>query len=228
MRVLTLNRPYSRTLRQSHASFRYQQRPVRNVRSLKLYAATPGSLLNNKAFFIGFLEAGLPPELKSALDNIVASNKIVVFMKGNKQFPQCGYSNTVVQVSLLQSLRLSLNKVHKILNTLEVPFETVDILETEALRQAMKIYSQWPTFPQVYIDGEFFGGCDIMIGTFLPSFLNEAFLQMLFNPEIFKKLLKRHRILELTITQFKKTNPERQFHNMKRTISLLALVEAIP
>ena len=52
----------------------------------------------------------------------------------------------------------------QILNTLGAPYETVNILESELLRQGMKEYSQWPTFPQVYIDGEFYGGCDIMIG----------------------------------------------------------------
>ena len=52
----------------------------------------------------------------------------------------------------------------QILNTLNVPYETVNILEDDLLRTGMKEYSQWPTFPQVYIDGEFYGGCDIMIG----------------------------------------------------------------
>lgn len=47
---------------------------------------------------------------------------------------------------------------------MEVPYETVNILESDMLREGMKAYSQWPTFPQAYIDGEFFGGCDIMIG----------------------------------------------------------------
>jgi glutaredoxin-related protein len=50
------------------------------------------------------------------------------------------------------------------MNTMEVPYETVNVLEDERIRTGMKEYSQWPTFPQVYIDGEFFGGCDIMIG----------------------------------------------------------------
>lgn len=54
--------------------------------------------------------------------------------------------------------------VMQILNTLSVPYETVNILEDELLRTGMKEYSQWPTFPQVYIDGDFYGGCDIMIG----------------------------------------------------------------
>lgn len=52
----------------------------------------------------------------------------------------------------------------QILRSLDAPFETVNILDSEAIRSGMKQYSQWPTFPQVYIDGEFYGGCDIMIG----------------------------------------------------------------
>lgn len=69
-------------------------------------------------------------------------------MKGTKDFPQCGFSNTVVSI----------------LKAVNVPFETVNILENEMLRQGLKEYSQWPTFPQLYIDGEFFGGCDITVG----------------------------------------------------------------
>jgi len=69
-------------------------------------------------------------------------------MKGTRDFPQCGFSNTVVQI----------------LKSLNVPFETIDILENDTLRQALKEYSSWPTFPQLYIQGEFFGGCDITLG----------------------------------------------------------------
>lgn len=90
----------------------------------------------------------MTPELKSTLDTVVTSNKIVVFMKGTKDFPQCGFSNTVVQI----------------LKSLNAPFETINILENELLRQGLKEYSSWPTFPQLYIDGEFFGGCDITVG----------------------------------------------------------------
>ena len=50
------------------------------------------------------------------------------------------------------------------MNTMEVPYETVNVLEDDRIRTGMKEYSQWPTFPQVYIEGEFYGGCDIMIG----------------------------------------------------------------
>lgn len=79
-------------------------------------------------------------------------------MKGTKLFPQCGFSNTVVQI----------------LNSLNVPYETVNILENEQMRSAMKIYSSWPTFPQLYIDGEFFGGCDITMEAFKNGQLQET------------------------------------------------------
>lgn len=89
----------------------------------------------------------MTPELKERIDNIVKQNKIVVFMKGSKLMPQCGFSNNVVQI----------------LNTLGVPFETVDILADNELRQGVKEYSNWPTIPQVYVNGEFIGGSDILI-----------------------------------------------------------------
>ncbi|XP_007015215.2 PREDICTED: monothiol glutaredoxin-S14, chloroplastic isoform X1 [Theobroma cacao] len=94
--------------------------------------------------------SALTPDLKNALDKVVTSNKVVLFMKGTKDFPQCGFSNTVVQI----------------LNSLNVPFETINILDNEMLRLGLKEYSNWPTFPQLYIEGEFFGGCDITVGDF--------------------------------------------------------------
>eukprot|EP00878_Enallax_costatus_P004621 GHUV01004866.1.p1 GENE.GHUV01004866.1~~GHUV01004866.1.p1 ORF type:complete len:180 (+),score=33.71 GHUV01004866.1:151-690(+) len=101
---------------------------------------------------------GMAPQLKQAIDTLIEQNKIVVFMKGTKQFPQCGFSNTVVQI----------------LRTLDAEFETVNILENEMLRSGMKEYSQWPTFPQVYVDGEFYGGCDIMIESYNSGELAET------------------------------------------------------
>lgn len=89
----------------------------------------------------------MTPELKERIDNLVNQNKIVVFMKGTKLMPQCGFSNNVVQM----------------LNTLGVPFETVDVLEDYEIRQGIKEYSNWPTIPQVYINGQFVGGSDILI-----------------------------------------------------------------
>jgi monothiol glutaredoxin len=78
---------------------------------------------------------------------LVEENKIMVFMKGNKLMPQCGFSNNVVQI----------------LNTLGVPFETLDVLADQDIRQGIKEYSNWPTIPQVYINGQFVGGSDILI-----------------------------------------------------------------
>ena len=89
----------------------------------------------------------MTPELKSKIDKLITENKIMVFMKGSKLMPQCGFSNNVVQI----------------LNTLGVPYETLDILADNEIRQGIKEYSNWPTIPQVYIDGEFVGGSDIMI-----------------------------------------------------------------
>lgn len=87
------------------------------------------------------------PELKERIDKLVSQNKILVFMKGNKLMPQCGFSNNVVQI----------------LNTLGVPYETVDVLDDYEIRQGIKEYSNWPTIPQVYINGEFVGGSDVLI-----------------------------------------------------------------
>ena len=89
----------------------------------------------------------MTPETKDRIDQLVQNNKVLVFMKGNKLMPQCGFSNNVVQI----------------LNILGVSYETVDILEDQELRQGVKEYSNWPTIPQVYINGEFIGGSDIMI-----------------------------------------------------------------
>ena len=89
----------------------------------------------------------MTPELKEQLDKLVNNHTIVVFMKGSKLMPMCGFSNNVVQI----------------LNMLGVPYETVDVLENEAVRQGIKQYSNWPTIPQVYINGELVGGSDIMI-----------------------------------------------------------------
>lgn len=102
--------------------------------------------------------SGLQPELRAAIEEFVQSNKVVAFIKGTKQFPQCGFSNTVVQI----------------LNTMGVPYVTVNVLEDDLLRSGMKEFSQWPTFPQVYIDSEFYGGADIMIQTYTSGELQEA------------------------------------------------------
>ena len=80
------------------------------------------------------------------IDTLLKDNKIMVFMKGDKMMPQCGFSNQVVQI----------------LNILGVPYETVDVLADQDIRQGVKEYSNWPTIPQVYINGEFIGGSDVL------------------------------------------------------------------
>ncbi|CEF96812.1 Monothiol glutaredoxin-related [Ostreococcus tauri] len=97
------------------------------------------------------------PELRESVDAFVRENKVVLFMKGTKAAPRCGFSNTCVQI----------------LQNMNVPFADVDILANEDLRQGMKEYSSWPTFPQLYIGGEFFGGCDITVEAFKDGSLKE-------------------------------------------------------
>lgn len=101
--------------------------------------------------------SALTPELRTSLDKVVSSQKVLLFMKGTKEFPQCGFSHTVVQI----------------LMSLNFPFETINILENDLLRQALKEYSSWPTFPQLYINGEFFGGCDITVEAYKSGQLQE-------------------------------------------------------
>lgn len=100
----------------------------------------------------------MSPETKTKIDGLVEQHKILVFMKGNKLMPQCGFSNNVVQI----------------LNTLGAPFETVDVLADPEIRQGIKEYSNWPTIPQVYINGEFVGGSDILIKMYQDGNLQET------------------------------------------------------
>ena len=87
---------------------------------------------------------------KKEIEVDINDNKILLYMKGNKMAPQCGFSGQVVQI----------------LNHLEVEYETRDILQDEVLRQAIKEYSDWPTLPQLYVNQEFVGGCDIIMELF--------------------------------------------------------------
>jgi len=80
------------------------------------------------------------------IESAIRGNKIMVFMKGTRSFPQCGFSAATVQM----------------LEDLGAEFGTVDVLADQELREAIKQYSNWPTIPQVYIDGKFVGGCDII------------------------------------------------------------------
>lgn len=88
--------------------------------------------------------------LKSRIDDMIQNNDIVLFMKGTKDFPMCGFSARVVQI----------------LNHLNIDYLDVNVLEDDAIREGIKIYSDWPTIPQLYIKKEFIGGCDIIMEMF--------------------------------------------------------------
>jgi monothiol glutaredoxin len=80
------------------------------------------------------------------IESQVKANDVVLFMKGTPQFPQCGFSGQVVQI----------------LDYLGVPYTGLNVLESADLRDGIKAYSNWPTIPQLYVKGEFVGGCDIV------------------------------------------------------------------
>jgi len=81
------------------------------------------------------------------IDTLVKNNKAVLFMKGSPLFPQCGFSSRAIAI----------------LGHLGADFESVDVLQDQGIRQGIKAYSDWPTIPQLYVDGEFVGGSDIMM-----------------------------------------------------------------
>ena len=84
--------------------------------------------------------------IEQFIENEVKGNDVVLFMKGTPQFPMCGFSGQVIQI----------------LDFLGVPYKGLNVLENEDLRNGIKTYSNWPTIPQLYIKGEFVGGCDIV------------------------------------------------------------------
>jgi monothiol glutaredoxin len=84
------------------------------------------------------------------IDGIVKGNDVVLFMKGTPLFPQCGFSSRAIAI----------------LEHLDVPFHSVDVLQDMEVRQGIKAYSDWPTIPQLYVKGEFVGGSDIMMEMF--------------------------------------------------------------
>lgn len=94
---------------------------------------------------------------KNQIQELIKLNPIMVFMKGTKLMPQCGFSNNVVQI----------------LNSLGVEFSTFDVLSDFAIREGIKEYSDWPTIPQVYLKGEFLGGSDILIEMYNSGTLKE-------------------------------------------------------
>jgi len=84
--------------------------------------------------------------ISDQIQNQINSHDIILYMKGNDKFPMCGFSSAVVQI----------------LKTLDVNFETVDVMQDSTLRAGIKEFTNWPTIPQLYVKGEFIGGCDIV------------------------------------------------------------------
>ena len=84
-------------------------------------------------------------DINTRIDSEVNANDVVLFMKGTPQFPMCGFSGQVVQI----------------LNATGVTFKGINVLDDAAIRDGIKSYSSWPTIPQLYVKGEFIGGCDI-------------------------------------------------------------------
>ena len=85
-------------------------------------------------------------DIQEKLKEVIDSNDVVLFMKGSPDFPQCGFSGKTAQI----------------LQACEVRFASVDVLADSSVREGIKAYSNWPTVPQLYVRGEFVGGCDIM------------------------------------------------------------------
>ncbi|MDQ3077546.1 MAG: Grx4 family monothiol glutaredoxin [Pseudomonadota bacterium] len=89
-------------------------------------------------------------DVQQRIDALVKANDILLFMKGTPLFPQCGFSSRAIAI----------------LEHLGTPFETVDVLQDQEVRQGIKAFSDWPTVPQLYVKGEFVGGSDIMMEMF--------------------------------------------------------------
>ena len=105
-------------------------------------------------------------EIHTSIDNAVKGNDVLLFMKGTPTFPQCGFSSVVVQV----------------LDYLGVEYQAVNVLDDQNVREGIKAYSNWPTIPQLYVKGEFVGGCDIVKEMFeageLKDYMSEKGIEM--------------------------------------------------
>jgi monothiol glutaredoxin len=89
----------------------------------------------------------MPNDIKKKIQSQIDQNKIILYMKGTKEMPMCGFSARVVEL----------------INSYDVSFETVDVLSDPEIRQGIKEFSNWPTIPQLYVNGNFIGGCDICV-----------------------------------------------------------------
>ena len=93
--------------------------------------------------------------------NEITTNPVMLYMKGNAMFPQCGFSARVVQI----------------LSHMNVPFQTANVLEEPGLREGIKAFSNWPTIPQLYVKGELVGGCDIITEMYQSGELESLFTE---------------------------------------------------
>lgn len=105
------------------------------------------------------------------IENLIKNNKVVVFMKGIPEAPKCGFSNAVVQILRMHGVK----------------YDAHDVLEDEDLRQEIKTFSNWPTIPQVFINGEFVGGCDILLQMHQNGELVEQLKKVGINSELLNK-----------------------------------------
>ena len=99
-------------------------------------------------------------DVQQRIDDLVKGNKVVLFMKGSAQFPMCGFSGRAVEVLKACGVK---------------EFKTFDVLSDEEVRQGIKDYAQWPTIPQLYVNGEFVGGSDIMTEMYQSGELQQLF-----------------------------------------------------
>ncbi|KAG0264901.1 monothiol glutaredoxin grx5 [Actinomortierella ambigua] len=123
------------------------------LRATTRLAASPSNFLLTRRTALpatSFAVRHLSDSTRKSIEDVLSKNKLVVFMKGYPRQPMCGFSRAVMQIMEVQGVDLDTLK-------------TFNILEDEELRSGMKEFSSWPTFPQVYIGGEFVGGCDIMV-----------------------------------------------------------------
>lgn len=97
-------------------------------------------------------------EIQTTIKEVVENNDVVLFMKGTKETPQCGFSNAVVNT----------------LSFMNVDFKDVNVLENDSLREGIKSFTDWPTIPQLYVKGEFVGGCDIIQDMYKSGELSEV------------------------------------------------------
>ncbi len=102
-------------------------------------------------------------DIHKFIQDEISSHDIVLFMKGTPDFPMCGFSGRVVQI----------------LNHFRRPFKGINVLEDEALRQGIKTFANWPTIPQLYVKGEFIGGCDIAMEMAQSGELEQLFTEKL-------------------------------------------------